>query len=75
MRQSVLRVLLFIFVSIEKKASSLAGATAKLMHMAVDHEFKGLCKDFADKFESYSGVVLKSRSGFVGYSPGFLRAY
>ena len=44
---------------IEKKASTLAGATAKLI--SVDPEFKLLCKDFADKFESYSGVVLKSR--------------
>ena len=44
---------------IEKKASTLAGATAKLI--SIDPEFKLLCKDFADKFESYSGVVMKSR--------------
>ena len=44
---------------IEKKASTLAGATAKLI--SVDPEFRLLCKDFADKSESYSGVVLKSR--------------
>ena len=44
---------------IEKKASTLAGATAKLV--SVDPEFKLLCKDFADNFESYSGVVLKFR--------------
>ena len=44
---------------IEKKASTLAGATAKLI--SIDPEFKILCKNFADNFESYSGVVLKSR--------------
>jgi hypothetical protein len=44
---------------IAKKASTLAGAIAKLI--SVDPEFKLLCKDFADKSESYSGVVLKSR--------------
>ena len=36
-----------------------AGATAKLI--SIDPEFKILCKNFADNFESYSGVVLKSR--------------
>ena len=44
---------------IEKKASTLAGRLAKLI--SVDPEFKLLCKDFADKFESYSDVVLRSR--------------
>jgi hypothetical protein len=48
-----------LHVRIEKKASSLAGAISKLI--SIDPEFKGLCKDFADKFESYSGVYLKSR--------------
>ena len=50
-----------LHLRIEKKASSLAGATAKLMAIDRYPEFKGLCKDFADRFESYSGAVLKSR--------------